>query len=280
MAAKKFLRLVGGISTEVAGVVVSAGAANGGDIVALGTDGKLDESVLPADIGDVAFWGRIIDGTALTPSTGTTLTADRMHYLGAGTFPMPPASSNDGKTIAVRTGAMTGTGLAILDAGAGINIGNQVRYFYLIYRQAAVFVSNGTDWICISESRAPKLLLRAYTNTGQVLTAATTKIILTPDYEDVECWNSDTFTAPAYGWYSFIMGLKYLSDTTDTRVMLYRSGGAVIDGGGTDRGSANVTGMVYCSAGDTLDMRASPGGTLNGSGARNFLCVSWLRGIF
>jgi hypothetical protein len=51
MAAKKFLRLISGILTEIAGVVTSAGAANDGDIPALDATGKLDLSVMPVGIG-------------------------------------------------------------------------------------------------------------------------------------------------------------------------------------------------------------------------------------
>lgn len=51
MAAKKFLRLVSGIFTEIAGVVTSAGAGNAGDIVALDDTGKIDVSVLPTGVG-------------------------------------------------------------------------------------------------------------------------------------------------------------------------------------------------------------------------------------
>lgn len=51
MAAKKFLRLVAGRIKELSGVVVSAGAANDGDLVALDASGKLDSSVLPSGIG-------------------------------------------------------------------------------------------------------------------------------------------------------------------------------------------------------------------------------------
>ena len=55
MAAKKLLRLVNGKLQEVLGIVVSSGAPNDGDIPALGTDGKLDVSVLPTGVGpDVA----------------------------------------------------------------------------------------------------------------------------------------------------------------------------------------------------------------------------------
>lgn len=51
MAAKKYLAFLLGRRTEVAGVVVSAGAGNDGDLVALDAAGKLDASVLPAGVG-------------------------------------------------------------------------------------------------------------------------------------------------------------------------------------------------------------------------------------
>ena len=53
MPAKKFLRTGTGneLFDEVAGVVVSAGSANDGDIPALDAGGKLDISVMPAGIG-------------------------------------------------------------------------------------------------------------------------------------------------------------------------------------------------------------------------------------
>ena len=51
MAAKKFLRIVSGIFTEIAGVVTSAGAGNAGDIVALDDTGRIDLSVLPTGVG-------------------------------------------------------------------------------------------------------------------------------------------------------------------------------------------------------------------------------------
>ena len=53
MSAKKFLRTGTGneLFDEVAGVVVSAGSANDGDIPALDAGGKLDISVMPAGIG-------------------------------------------------------------------------------------------------------------------------------------------------------------------------------------------------------------------------------------
>jgi hypothetical protein len=51
MAAKKLLRLVSGIVTEIVGTVTSAGAGNAGDIPALDTSGKLDVSLLPTGVG-------------------------------------------------------------------------------------------------------------------------------------------------------------------------------------------------------------------------------------
>lgn len=51
MAAKKFLRQIAGAITEIAGVVTSAGAGNDGDIVALDSSGRLDNSVMPVGIG-------------------------------------------------------------------------------------------------------------------------------------------------------------------------------------------------------------------------------------
>lgn len=51
MAAKKFLRLVAGVFTEVAATVTSAGAASDGDLVALDSTGRLDNSVMPVSIG-------------------------------------------------------------------------------------------------------------------------------------------------------------------------------------------------------------------------------------
>lgn len=50
MAAKKFLRQVSGVLTEIAGVVTSAGAGNDGDIPALDATGRLDSSMMPVGI--------------------------------------------------------------------------------------------------------------------------------------------------------------------------------------------------------------------------------------
>jgi hypothetical protein len=50
MSAKKFLRNVAGVISEIVATVVSSGAANDGDIVALDSTGKLDLSVMPVGV--------------------------------------------------------------------------------------------------------------------------------------------------------------------------------------------------------------------------------------
>ena len=51
MAAKKFLRLVNGVLTEIFGVQTSAGAGNAGDLVSLDNSGRIDNSMMPIGIG-------------------------------------------------------------------------------------------------------------------------------------------------------------------------------------------------------------------------------------
>lgn len=51
MPAKKFLRFINGVFTEVFGVQSSVGAANAGDLVALDDTGRLDNSLMPVGIG-------------------------------------------------------------------------------------------------------------------------------------------------------------------------------------------------------------------------------------
>jgi len=51
MAAKKFIRLVAGVLTEIFGVQSSAGAGNAGDIVALDDTGRIDATMMPVGIG-------------------------------------------------------------------------------------------------------------------------------------------------------------------------------------------------------------------------------------
>lgn len=51
MAAKKFLRLVNGVLTEIFGAQTSAGAANAGDVVSLDDTGRIDATMMPVGIG-------------------------------------------------------------------------------------------------------------------------------------------------------------------------------------------------------------------------------------
>lgn len=51
MAAKKFLRLVSGVLTEIFGVQTSAGAGNAGDIVALDDTGRISTTMMPVGVG-------------------------------------------------------------------------------------------------------------------------------------------------------------------------------------------------------------------------------------
>jgi len=51
MAAKSFIRLVAGRLQEIAGVIISAGAGNDGDIPALDATGRLDVTVMPVGVG-------------------------------------------------------------------------------------------------------------------------------------------------------------------------------------------------------------------------------------
>lgn len=51
MAANKFLALVGGRIREIIATVTSSGVADDGKVVALGTDGRLDLSLMPVGLG-------------------------------------------------------------------------------------------------------------------------------------------------------------------------------------------------------------------------------------
>ena len=51
MATKKYLARVNGVTKRETPVVVSAGAADAGKILAVGDDGRIDETVLPLGIG-------------------------------------------------------------------------------------------------------------------------------------------------------------------------------------------------------------------------------------
>jgi hypothetical protein len=49
--ANKYLAMVAGLITEIAGLVTSAGAGDAGKIVALDSSGKLDTSLMPTGVG-------------------------------------------------------------------------------------------------------------------------------------------------------------------------------------------------------------------------------------
>ena len=51
MAAKKFIRLVSGVLTEVFGVQSSAGAGNAGDLIALDDTGRISTTMMPVGVG-------------------------------------------------------------------------------------------------------------------------------------------------------------------------------------------------------------------------------------
>ena len=51
MAAKSFMRLVSGKLKAIQATVVSAGAGNDGDVIALDSTGRIDTSVLPIGVG-------------------------------------------------------------------------------------------------------------------------------------------------------------------------------------------------------------------------------------
>jgi hypothetical protein len=50
MAAKKYLKNNAGVLTEQPGTVVSSGAANDGDLVALDATGRIDQSMMPVGV--------------------------------------------------------------------------------------------------------------------------------------------------------------------------------------------------------------------------------------
>jgi hypothetical protein len=57
MAANKYLALIAGKAKEVFATIVSAGAANANQIVALDSAGKLDQSVMPVGMGAETITG-------------------------------------------------------------------------------------------------------------------------------------------------------------------------------------------------------------------------------
>lgn len=66
MAAKSFLRLVAGKIQAIQAVVVSAGAANDGDVIALDATGRIDNSVLPVGVGPDVSQIEVEDASGLS----------------------------------------------------------------------------------------------------------------------------------------------------------------------------------------------------------------------
>jgi hypothetical protein len=88
MAAKKFLRLVSGVLTEIFGVQTSAGAGNAGDIVALDDNGRIDSSMMP-----VGFAAETIS----LPATENLAAGDFVNiYDNAGTTSVRKADASGG----------------------------------------------------------------------------------------------------------------------------------------------------------------------------------------
>lgn len=71
--ADKYIALLNGLDQEVEGTVTGGTAAQNGKIVALGTDGKLDQSLMPVGIGADVF----------STTAGEALTAGDFVYITA-----------------------------------------------------------------------------------------------------------------------------------------------------------------------------------------------------
>jgi len=134
MPAKKFLRLVSGVITEVFGVQTSAGAGNAGDVPVLDDTGRLDNSMMPVGIGaDTAViaaseslaagnWVNIWNdtGTAKVRKADATSAGKEVHgfVLSAVTSGNPATVYFDGTNTQV-TGQTPGPVYLQTTAGAG-----------------------------------------------------------------------------------------------------------------------------------------------------------------
>jgi len=67
MAAKSFMRLVAGKLKAIQATVVSSGAANDGDLLALDSSGRIDTTVLPIGVGPDVASVIVEDITGLAP---------------------------------------------------------------------------------------------------------------------------------------------------------------------------------------------------------------------
>lgn len=130
MAAQKFLTFLSNTWHLISGVVISAGAANAGDLVALNDDGKLDESVMPSGIGaetasfpasenlasgdQVNIWNDA--GTLRVRKADATAAGKRSHGV-------VKAAVTSGASALVYLPGITLTGLTGLTAGAHYFLG-------------------------------------------------------------------------------------------------------------------------------------------------------------
>lgn len=107
MAAKKFLRLIGGVITEVFGVQTSAGAGNAGDLVSLDDTGRIDNTMMPVGIG--ADTAQLVASEALAAGNWINVWND------AGTAKMRKSDATvagkevDGFVLAAVSSGSTGT---------------------------------------------------------------------------------------------------------------------------------------------------------------------------
>ena len=91
MAAKSFLRLVAGKYKAIQAVVTSAGAANDGDIIALDSTGKIDNSVLPVGVGPDIEMLPVSDASGLSAGDYVNIFDD------GGTFSVRLADNSNGR---------------------------------------------------------------------------------------------------------------------------------------------------------------------------------------
>lgn len=114
MAAKGFLRLVGGKFQQIIATVVSAGSANGGDLVALDDNGRLSTTVMPTGFGA---------NTVAATATEALAAGDFVNlYPNAGAFSARKAdNSNNRPAHGYVTAAVANAGTATVYPLDGVN---------------------------------------------------------------------------------------------------------------------------------------------------------------
>ena len=123
MSTARYLALLNGTTTMVVPAVTSSGAATGGQIVALGSNGQLDPSVMPSGIG----------ATTVTAVTSAAISAGQLvnFYSASGVLTARPADSTAAgsqaqayATAAVASGATGSFNVSGLVTGlSGLTIG-------------------------------------------------------------------------------------------------------------------------------------------------------------